>query len=66
MTELELFAKSIFDEDRSVVEFMSAKHTYVNERLALLYGIKNVKGDRFQRVELTARRAGACSARARS
>jgi hypothetical protein len=52
MTELTLFSKSIFDENRSVVDFMTAKHTFVNERLALLYGIKDVKGDRFQRVEL--------------
>jgi hypothetical protein len=53
LTELELFAKSLFDEDRSVADFMTAKHTYVNERIALLYGINSVKGDRFQRVELT-------------
>jgi hypothetical protein len=52
LTELELFAKSIFDEDRSIVDFMTAKHTYLNERVALLYGINSVKGDRFQRVEL--------------
>src|SRR5688572_2999279 len=52
LTELELFAKSIFDEDRSVVDFMTAKHTYLNERVALLYDINSVKGDRFQRVEL--------------
>jgi hypothetical protein len=52
LTELSLFAKSIFDEDRSILEFMTAKHTFVNERVALLYGIGNVKGDRFQRVEL--------------
>jgi hypothetical protein len=52
LTELELFAKSIFDEDASVLDFMTAKHTYVNERVALLYGINSVKGDRFQRIEL--------------
>jgi hypothetical protein len=52
LTELELFAKSIFDEDRSIVDFMTAKHTYVNERVALLYGIHGVKGDRFRRIEL--------------
>src|SRR5690606_21942308 len=51
-TELTLFAKSIFDEDRSIVELMTAKHTYLNERVALLYGITDVKGDRFRRVEL--------------
>jgi hypothetical protein len=52
LEELTLFAKSIFDEDRSVVDLLTANHTYVNERIALLYGINNVKGDRFQRVEL--------------
>ncbi len=52
LTELELFAKSIFEEDSSVVDFMTAKHTFVNERVALLYGINSVKGDRFQRIEL--------------
>ena len=53
LTELTLFAKSIFDEDRSVMDFLTAKHTFVNERVALLYGINSVKGDRFQRVELS-------------
>jgi hypothetical protein len=52
LEELELFAKSLFDEDRSVVDFLTAKHTYVNERVALLYGITTVKGEGFQRVEL--------------
>jgi Protein of unknown function (DUF1588)/Protein of unknown function (DUF1585)/Protein of unknown function (DUF1592) len=51
-TELTLFADSIFREDRSVVDLLNAKHTFVNERIALHYGITNVKGDRFQRVEL--------------
>ena len=53
LKELELFAKSIFDEDRSIAEFLTAKHTYLNERIALLYGITDVKGDRFRRVDLT-------------
>jgi hypothetical protein len=52
LTELTLFAKSIFDEDRSVVDLLTANHTYLNERIALHYGIRNVRGDRFQRVEL--------------
>ncbi|HEX7079621.1 MAG TPA: DUF1592 domain-containing protein [Gammaproteobacteria bacterium] len=52
LTELTLFAKSLFDEDRSVVDFLTAKHTYVNERVALLYGIRGVKGDQFRRIEL--------------
>jgi hypothetical protein len=52
LTELTLFAKSIFDEDRGVVDLMTASHTYLNERIALHYGIRNVKGDLFRRVEL--------------
>jgi len=51
-TELTLFADSIFREDRSVVDLLSASHTFVNERIALHYGITDVKGDRFRRVEL--------------
>lgn len=51
-TELRLFIGSIFREDRSVVELLTAKHTYLNERLALHYDINNIKGDRFRRVDL--------------
>jgi mono/diheme cytochrome c family protein len=51
-TELTLFADSIFKENRSVVDLLSASHTYLDERLALQYGITDVKGDRFRRVEL--------------
>ena len=51
-TELTLFADSIFREDRSVVDLLGAKHTFLNERIALHYGITGVKGERFRRVEL--------------
>jgi mono/diheme cytochrome c family protein len=51
-TELTLFADSIFREDRSVVDLLRAKHSYLNERVALHYAITDVKGDRFRRVEL--------------
>jgi hypothetical protein len=51
-TELRLFCDSIFRQDRSVVDLLRASHTYVNERLALQYGLKDVKGDEFRRVEL--------------
>jgi mono/diheme cytochrome c family protein len=50
--ELTLFADSIFREDHSVVDLLRAKYTFLNERLALQYGISDVKGDRFRRVEL--------------
>ncbi len=51
-TELTLFSDSIFREDHSVVDLLRSSHTYVNERLALQYGITDVKGDEFRRVEL--------------
>jgi mono/diheme cytochrome c family protein len=51
-TELTLFADSIFREDRNVLDLLRASHTYLNERLALQYGITDVKGDHFRRVEL--------------
>lgn len=47
-----LFADMIYREDRSVVELLSAKDTFLNERAAIHYGIDTVKGDRFRRVEL--------------
>ena len=50
--EMELFLDSIIREDRSVVDLLTANYTFVNERLALHYGIPNVRGDRFRRVTL--------------
>jgi hypothetical protein len=44
---------SVLREDRSVVDLLTAKHTYVNERLARHYGIPNIVGSRFRKVELT-------------
>jgi mono/diheme cytochrome c family protein len=50
--ETELFFDSIMREDRSVLDLLRAKYTFVNERLAKHYGIPNVYGSRFRRVEL--------------
>jgi hypothetical protein len=50
--ELTLFLGSVLLEDRSVLELLNAKHTYLNERLALHYGVPGVRGDNFRRVEL--------------
>jgi hypothetical protein len=46
------FVDMIFRDDRSVVELLSARDTYLNERVAIHYGIDTVKGSRFRRVEL--------------
>ncbi|HEY7335652.1 MAG TPA: DUF1592 domain-containing protein [Bryobacteraceae bacterium] len=51
--EMELFVDSVFREDRSVVDLLSANYTFVNERLAAHYGIENIRGDEFRRVTLT-------------
>ena len=51
--EMEMFVDSVFREDRSVVDLLSANYTFVNERLAAHYGIQNVRGDQFRRVTLT-------------
>ena len=48
--EVRLFITSMFREDRSVLDFLRAEHTYLNERLAKHYGIEGVYGNRFQRV----------------
>jgi mono/diheme cytochrome c family protein len=53
LREIGLFVDSVFREDRSVVDLLRAKHTFVNETLAWRYGIEGVRGDQFRRVELT-------------
>jgi hypothetical protein len=50
--ETEQFFASIMREDRSVLEFIDADYTFLNERMAKLYGIDGVSGDEFRRVEL--------------
>ena len=51
--ETELFVDSIVHEDRSVTDLLDANYTFLNERLAKHYGIPNVYGSNFRRVELT-------------
>ena len=48
--ELELFVGSIIREKRPVLELLTADYTFVNERLALHYGIPNIFGSHFRRV----------------
>ncbi len=51
--EVELFFGSIVHEDRSIMDLLTGDFTYVNERLAKHYGIANVYGPQFRRVQLT-------------
>jgi len=50
--ETELFFENLVREDRSVLEILTADYTFVNERLARHYGIPNVTGSQFRRVNL--------------
>jgi mono/diheme cytochrome c family protein len=50
--EVELLFSTIVREDRSVLDFLNADYTFVDERLARHYGIPNVYGSRFRRVTL--------------
>jgi hypothetical protein len=52
-TELKLFVDSIFRGNKDVVDLLTANYTFVNQRLALLYGINDVRGNQFRRVTLT-------------
>jgi hypothetical protein len=50
--ETELLFEAILREDRSVLEFLGANYTFLNERLAKHYGIPGVYGPDFRRVTL--------------
>lgn len=49
--ETQLFVASQLREDRSVVELVTANYSFLNERLAKHYGIPDIYGPRFRRVE---------------
>jgi hypothetical protein len=50
--EIELFFSSIIQEDRSITDLLTADYTFVNERLAKHYGIPDIYGPQFRRVQL--------------
>jgi mono/diheme cytochrome c family protein len=50
--ETELLFETIVREDRSLLDLVNADYTFVDERLARHYGISNVRGSRFRRIEL--------------
>lgn len=51
--EVELLFHSLMREDKSVLDLMTADYTFVDEVLARHYGIPNIVGPRFKRVQLT-------------
>jgi hypothetical protein len=51
--ETELLFESMVQEDRSVLDLLTADYTFVNERLARHYGVPDIYGSRFRRVAIT-------------
>ncbi len=56
--ETELFFQDILQHDRSILLFLDADYTFLNETLARHYGIPGVRGEHFRRVELRDPRRG--------
>jgi hypothetical protein len=58
LEETRAFFEGVVREDRSILDFLDADYTYVNERLAKHYGIEGVTGEEFRRVSLDRTRRG--------
>jgi hypothetical protein len=56
--ETSLFARAIMREDRSVLDFIDGRFTFVNGPLARFYGLSGVDGEAFHRVELDGEKRG--------
>ncbi|HYI94130.1 MAG TPA: DUF1592 domain-containing protein [Bryobacteraceae bacterium] len=50
--ETRMFIRSLIRENRSILDLLNADYSYLNERLASLYGISGVTGPGFRRVSL--------------
>ncbi len=51
-TETEMFFGSVLNNDGSVLDLLRANYTFLNERLAKHYGVPDVYGPAFRKVEL--------------
>ncbi len=51
LEETGIFFDNLIREDRSIMDLYTADYTFVNERLARHYGIPDVAGGRFRRVD---------------
>jgi hypothetical protein len=57
-TESRMFFDYVLRENRPITDFLNARYTFLNQRLASFYGIVDVKGPEFRRVELTGEQRG--------
>ena len=51
--ETQTFVEHVIRDDRSILDFIDARYSYLNERLARHYGIDGVAGPEFRRIDLT-------------
>ncbi len=56
--EAEYFFEYVVQNDRSILDFLDADYTFVNGRLAEHYGIEDIYGSRFRKVQLPNNRRG--------
>jgi cytochrome c553 len=56
--ETELFFENIVRQDLSILDFIDGNYTFLNERLAELYKIPDIKGPDFRKVDLTGSKRG--------
>jgi hypothetical protein len=57
-TETRMFFEAMLRENRPIPEFLDARFTFVNDVLAKHYGIPDIAGPEFRRVELTSSQRG--------
>lgn len=51
--ETEMLFEFVMSENRPILELLTADYTFINHRLAELYGVENISGDQFRKVSLT-------------
>jgi hypothetical protein len=51
--ETQMFFEYIMRQDRSVLDFLNGKYTFLNGKLAEFYGIPGIHGPEFRKVDLT-------------
>ena len=57
-TETSMFFEYVLRENRPASDFLDARYTFLNEKLAKFYGIEGVVGPDFRRVDLTTNQRG--------
>lgn len=62
--ETEFFFRSILQEDRSLIDFLDADYTFLNQRLARHYGHPGVEGPHFRRIDIAGGQRGGLIAQA--